>query len=239
VSERRSGRSPIRRAIVLADGDVASRAALDASWPGWSSGVDLVVAADGGARHAAGLGLVVGHWVGDGDSLPADELEALRAAGTPIDLVDEAKDQSDTELAIGVAVAAGAEEIVVLGAFGGSRLDHALANISLLGGPALIGRDAVLLDGGAQLRLVRAPGPDGAAVTVAVGGEPGGIVSLLPYGRDVEGVTTTGLRYPLSDEPLLLGSARGLSNVREAGDASLAVRSGTLLVVESPARLSR
>jgi thiamine pyrophosphokinase len=75
-------------------------------------------------------------------------------------------------------------------------------------------------------------------VSVDVGGPPGGIVSLLPYGGDVGGVTTAGLRYPLRHEPLLLGSARGLSNVREAVDASLAVRSGNLLVVESPARLS-
>ena len=48
-----SSRRARRRAIVLADGDVAERAAFDAAWPGWSDGVAIVVAADGGARHAA------------------------------------------------------------------------------------------------------------------------------------------------------------------------------------------
>ena len=33
--------------------------ALDAAWPGWAAGVELVVAADGGARHATALGLRV------------------------------------------------------------------------------------------------------------------------------------------------------------------------------------
>ena len=33
------------------------RAALDRAWPGWDDGVGLVIAADGGARHAAELGV--------------------------------------------------------------------------------------------------------------------------------------------------------------------------------------
>ena len=42
-----------------------------------------------------------------------------------------------------------------------------------------------------------------------------------------------GLRYPLRDEPLVTGPARGLSNVRVAPDAAVTVRRGRLLVVES------
>ena len=40
------------------------------------------------------------------------------------------------------------------------------------------------------------------------------------------GVTTEGLRYPLRDEPLRVGPARGLSNVREAADAAVTLRAG-------------
>jgi thiamine pyrophosphokinase len=70
-------------------------------------------------------------------------------------------------------------------------------------------------------------------------GRIGDIVSLLPLGAGVTGVTTRGLRYPLSDEPLPAGPARGLSNVRVASDAAVSVTTGLLLVVESPARLGR
>ena len=52
-------------AIVLADGAVPARALLDAAWPDWDRGAGYVVAADGGARHAAAFGLRVDHWVGD------------------------------------------------------------------------------------------------------------------------------------------------------------------------------
>ena len=117
------------RAAILADGDAPDRAELDAAWPGWDEGLALVVAADGGARHATGLGVRIDRWVGDGDSLPAAALAELRAAGVPVELVAAEKDETDTELALRAAVEAGATDVVILGAFGGPRLDHALANV--------------------------------------------------------------------------------------------------------------
>lgn len=227
-----------RRALVLADGDVADRLVIDAAWPGWSDAVTLVVAADGGARHAERLGLVIDRWVGDGDSIAPAELEALRASGIPIELVAAEKNESDTELAIGAAVAAGADEVVVLGAFGGRRLDHAIANLTLLAHPALGRREAILLDGSARVRLVRAPGPDPGPVITSLAGRVGDLVSLIPFGGDAEGITTSGLHYPLRGETLGLGSARGLSNIRRATDASFVLGHGAILVIETPDTLS-
>jgi thiamine pyrophosphokinase len=228
----------VRRVIVLADGDVADQSVLDAAWPGWSESVAFVVAADGGARHADRLGLRVDHWVGDGDSIDPEQLTQLRATGIPVDLVAADKDQSDTELAIDAAVAAGADEVIVLGAFGGPRLDHAIANLTLLAHPALGARPAVLLDGSARVRLVRAPGPDGSPVTTALVGRVGDLVSLIPFGGDAAQIRTEGLHYPLHDETLVLGSARGLSNIRRDADASFAIGRGAVLVIETPATLS-
>ncbi|HEX2626395.1 MAG TPA: hypothetical protein VHL56_05775, partial [Candidatus Limnocylindrales bacterium] len=70
-----------RGAIVLADGDVPSRDLLDTTWPGWLDGVELVVAADGGARHAEGLRLAIDIWIGDGDSVDPELLARLEADG--------------------------------------------------------------------------------------------------------------------------------------------------------------
>lgn len=224
-------------ALILADGDAPTRAELDAAWPGWAEAIGLVVAADGGARHAAGLGVPIDAWVGDGDSLGEAELATLAAAGTPISRSSPEKDESDTELAVLEALRRGAEGIVVVGALGGSRIDHALANIGLLAMPALAGRRVVLLDARSRISLIRAPGSDGLPVVTPLPGRTGDLVSLLPVGAGVVGVTTRGFAYPLDDEPLPAGPARGLSNVRMSPDASVAVRGGLLLVVESPARL--
>lgn len=224
-------------ALILADGDVPARARLDTAWPGWDEGVDLVIAADGGARHASRLGITLDLWVGDGDSLGDEGISELAAAGVPIERSRADKDQTDLELAVDAALARGAHSLVVVGALGGERLDHALTNVALLARADLAAVSVVLLDGTARLSLVRAPDPTGAPTTVVLPGEPGTTVSLLPVGGDVTGVTTDGLVYPLDDEPLLLGSARGVSNVVARSAASVTVRHGFLLVVGSPATL--
>jgi thiamine pyrophosphokinase len=221
------------RAVLLADGDAPTRPILDAAWPGWDTGLTLVVAADGGARHAPGLGLRIDRWVGDGDSLPAADLEALRAAGVPVTLVATDKDETDTELALRSAVDAGADDIVILGAFGGPRLDHALANAALLAHPALAGRPAQLLDAAWRVRLLTGPG------STALEGRAGDLVSLIPFGADAVGLTTDGLRFPLRGETLTLGMARGVSNVRIREGAAVTLERGAILVVESPATLTR
>jgi thiamine pyrophosphokinase len=223
--------------VVLADGALGSRDALDAAWPGWLSPGAAVVAADGGARHAAALGLRIDRWVGDGDSLGEAAIAELVAAGVPVDRSSPEKDQSDTELAIVAALERSPSAITILGALGGPRADHAIANLTLLSMPALVGLDVRLVAADARVRLLRAPGPDGSPSSVELDGRVDDLVSLLPVGGDAVGVSTTGLTYPLDDEPLLDGLTRGLSNRRTAGLATVTLRSGRLLLVETPATL--
>ncbi len=224
-------------ALILADGDAPTRARLDEVWPGWDGGIDLVIAADGGARHAETLGVTIDRWVGDGDSIGDEDLAALAARGIPIERSRPDKDESDTELAIRAALARDRSGVVIVGALGGPRFDHSLANIGLLAMPELAGRTATILDGSSRIRLIQAPGPDGLPVHCQLDGRPGDHVSLLPMGGPAEGVTTNGLVYPLATEPLLPGAARGLSNVRADARASVSVEQGQLLVIESPATL--
>ncbi len=224
---------PPRHALVVADGDVPPRAALDAAWPGWDAGVTDVIAADGGLVHARALGLRADLLVGDLDSLPPSLAADAEAGGVAILRAMVDKDESDSELAVLEAVRRGATRVSVLGAFGGPRLDHTLANLWLLAHPGLAGVEVVLVDAGSRATLVAAPAGDGSPVHRPLPGPVGATVSLLPLGGDVTGITTAGLRYPLRDEPLRTGPARGLSNVRVAADAAVTVRSGRLLVVET------
>jgi len=224
--------APALHALVLADGSVPSAALLDETWPGWSDGLDLVIAADGGARNAATLGRTIDLWVGDGDSLGEAGIAELVARGIPIRRSPVDKDESDTELAVLAALDAGARRVTIVGALGGARVDHGLANVWLLGHPRLAGCDVRLVDATVRIRLV---GPG----LADLGGRVGDLVSLLPFGGDATGIATAGLRYPLRDESLPSGPSRGLSNVRDASAASVVVGSGRVLVVETPATLSR
>jgi thiamine pyrophosphokinase len=221
-------------ALILADGDGPTRAELDRAWPGWDDRIGLVVAADGGARLAGPLGVRIDRWVGDGDSLGADALAELGAAGVPIERARPDKDESDTELAVAAALREGADGVVIVGGLGGRRIDHALANVGLLAMPELIGHEAVILDARSRLALIRAPDAAGAPAARSLPGPIGATISLLPLGPGVEGVTTHGLAYPLDDEPLPPGGARGLSNVRRDADARVELRAGLLLIVETP-----
>jgi thiamine pyrophosphokinase len=205
---------------------VPSRAELDEAWPGWDEGSTEVIAADGGLAGARALGLIPDLLVGDMDSLDPGTITGAAEGGLEILRARSDKDESDTELALLEAVRRGATAVTVLGAFGGPRLDHALANIWLLAHPGLAGIEVTLIDHSTRARLLTGP------VTYPLPGSVGAMVSLFPLGGDVDGITTHGFRYPLHDEPLLTGPARGLSNVRTAADASVTLRSGQLLVVE-------
>lgn len=192
-------------------------------------GAELVLAADGGTVHLEAWGIEPHVVIGDLDSLPGEARERVVARGGRIELHPADKDSSDTELALDRAIALGADEVIVVGALGGPRIDHAIANTLLL---------AAARPGRARIRLVR--GPMSVRLVqggerVELGGAEGGIVTLLAVGGDAAGVLTAGLRYPLRDETLRLGSSRGVSNEIAARPAAVSVRSGALLVVEGGA----
>jgi len=183
---------------------------------------DALLAADGGTRHLLALGLLPSAVIGDLDSVTPDQLRRLEAAGVPLQRYPRDKNETDLELALQAAVAAGHVAILIAGALGG-RLDQTLANLSLLSSPSLAGLDVRLDDGVEETFFARS--------RARVEGRPGEIVSLLPWGGEVTGVTTRGLRWPLQAETLFPDRSRGVSNELTGETAEVSIRSGLLLVV--------
>ncbi len=214
------------RALVFANGDLndgpAVRAVLD------QAGDALIIAADGGARLAVACARQPHLVVGDLDSLPAPECEALAARGTHFERAIPDKDETDLELALLASAARGAAWIRIIGALG-DRLDQMLANLALLSLPALAGCDVKIVAGRQTTWLI---GPGSHALV----GAPGDTVSLLPFDGDVHGITTRDLKYPLRGETLRLGPARGVSNVMLAAEGSVTVEHGRLIVVHTLGR---
>jgi thiamine pyrophosphokinase len=180
--------------------------------------------ADGGARAALSLGLRPDVVVGDLDSLDDAHQAQLAALGCRLAVYPVAKDWTDLELALKLAVEEGATEVVILGALGG-RLDQELANIMLLLLPGLDNISVRIVDERQEMFVTR--------TKATIAGQPGDIVSLIPWGGDVMGIITEGLMYPLRDEPLLAGPARGISNVMMGQVARVTLRSGALLVIHA------
>ena len=78
------------------------------------------------------------------------------------------------------------------------------------------------------------PAPDGPAATLTLPDRPGGtLVSVFCHGDRAEGVTLTGLSYPLDGADLTGDFPLGVSNRRLEGQpATVSVRRGTLLIFQ-------
>jgi len=212
-----------RRAVVVAGGvpDPADAELLD--------GVDLVVAADAGAAWLESIGRRPDLLVGDLDSTDPELVARLERAGVPVERHPADKDESDAELAVRRALRDGCDEVTILGALGGRRLDHELANLLLLVDPDVAGATLRIVRGGTLVRAVRGPGRMDLESALHA------TVSLLPVIGDACGVRTMGLAFPLDGGTLRIGRSRGLSNVVASQPASVSLDDGVLLVVESAA----
>lgn len=216
----------MNRALIFANGVIDDGEMVQRSLD--HSGDALIIAADGGARTAAHYGRRVNAVIGDMDSLAPDELAALREQQATILQHPAEKDETDLELALTWAVEQGADWLRVIGATGG-RLDQTISNIYLLALPILDTCDVKLVAGNQATWLMRAG-------RMEIAGAAGDTISLIPLNGTVRGVTTDALYYPLNDEDLYFGPARGVSNVMTTERAAVTVRAGVLLVVHTIGR---
>ncbi len=104
-----------------------------------------------------------------------------------------------------LAIERGATSITLLGALGGDRFDHTIANVLLLAGFDKV--PIQIIDGPSTCWLLRGPGHS------TIEGQVGDLLSLLPLTGDATGIRTRGLYYPLNGETLRFGKPRGVSNV--------------------------
>lgn len=200
---------------------------------------DLVLAADGGYRALYSLGYMPDLLLGDFDSLgdlplPPD-LPVLRFPAR--------KDDTDTGLALRHGLDRGYRDFALYGCAGG-RVDHLLANLQSMARVSRLGAairlaapeyDAWALTGPAPDTSGPAPhAPDGPAATLTLPDRPGGtLVSVFCHGDRAEGVTLTGLSYPLDGADLTGDFPLGVSNRRLEGQpATVSVRRGTLLIFQ-------
>lgn len=181
-----------------------------------------VVAADSGLDNARALGLEVSAVVGDYDSLghAPDVPDGVEVITLPTE-----KDVTDTQLAVEYALQKGAREITLIGGLGG-RLDHTLSNLAILE-DALDKRVRITIaDGQNRVRLLR----NDSTILPHSGYT---YVSLLALDPLCKGVEIEGVKYPLKNAKLSRTFGYAVSNEIVGNCCFIAVRKGTLLIVES------
>ncbi len=178
---------------------------------------DLLIAADGGAKHFVDIGLIPQVIIGDMDSVNDDMWKNNR--GIEHIRYPEAKDKSDAELAVEYALEHGCKQVILVAATGG-RLDHTLGNVALI---ASHPGQVAFFDGTSTLIAVDK------SEKCTLHGQVGTVVSLIPYGLDPFTVRTNGLKYALRDE-CLNSATHGLSNELSQTETCVCVSNGVLLV---------
>lgn len=206
----------MKRALIIVNGEINDYE----FYKNYIKDDDFIICADGGIKHLNVMGKTPDVFVGDFDSSSPDEL----AYEVEIQKHNPIKNDTDTKLAIDIAFERGYGNIEILCGLGG-RVDHMLANIFLLkyirenGGTGKIVDEkntVLLLTDSVKLKKV-----DGA------------FVSLVPISENLEGITNTGLMYPLNDFSIPFGSTRGISNEFASDTAEISIKKGQALVIIS------
>ena len=186
---------------------------------------DTIIACDAGYRNCAPLGCKPDIIVGDFDTAPCPEQQ------DDVIVLPHVKDDTDTEYAAKLASEKGCSEVLLLGALGGRRLEHTLANLCTGLGLEQRGVRATLQDERSRITFVM-PGetrryPKGEYF----------YLSVFPMEGRAQGVCERGSYYELTDAVLTAGYPLGVSNeyAEGADRITISTRKGALAVVETVA----
>lgn len=197
------------RAVIIGNGDIKSYDFIKSR----ISNGDLIICADGGYNHARNMDIMPDVLIGDLDSASGYD-DVKNRLEYPV-----RKDFTDGELAVMYANEHGCDEIVLAG-MTGNRLDHTIADIMLLAHC----KKGVLIDDNNEIYLLRDK--------LIIEGYRGQTLSIVPITGDAEGVSTSGLEYPLNAETLHFASTRGISNVMTAEKCEITIERGLALVIK-------
>lgn len=189
---------------------------------------DLTIAADSGMEFFYRNGLVPDEIVGDFDSVKSGVLEFFKENNPNIKIrkFQPEKDETDTELAIRTAIDADCKKIWLLGATG-TRIDHVLGNIHLLGMAMERDCECIMLDSCNRIRMLNQ------GMTIRREEQYGDYISLFPFTPTVKGLTLRGFKYPLEKYELQCYHSLGVSNEISEEKAEVSFEEGILLMVES------
>ena len=185
---------------------------------------DLIIAADAGYLTAKKMGITPDILLGDFDTLGVENIpEGIECLRVPAE-----KNDTDTQLAVEVAIERGAKEIVIVGGLSG-RLDHTLSTLAILEDLWERKNDrifATLTDGKNRVRFLRSSG------TILPRSQYR-FFSLIAADELVKGVTLEGCKYPLKNGRISRRHQWAVSNEITGNCTLIEIRRGGVWVIES------
>lgn len=182
---------------------------------------DYIICADGGADKLVPTGIRPDLIIGDLDSSKYyDYFKDIEIVSLPV-----MKDDTDTQHCAETAVKKGFRNILFLGATGG-RLDHTLANLSVL---------LYLKNRGCKGRIV----DKFSDISILENGEnklfgaKGRTVSVMPFASKEVTLSYVGMLYPLKHQTVSSEYPYSISNVAACDEVTVILHSGEALLIIS------
>ena len=186
-----------------------------------------IIAVDRGLEVLYELDIMPNHVVGDFDSVNIEILQFYQNNSQIIfHKYNPEKDNTDTDIALKLAIELNSSNITIMGALG-KRMDHALANVHILKDALEVGIPCKILDAHNKIYLVKDN------ITLVKNKTYGKYISFIPLTTTVEGITLEGFKYPLNNASLSIGLSLGISNEIVEEVATVELKQGILIVIES------
>lgn len=211
------------RYIIVSNGNISDYSFYN----GIFDNSDYIICADGGAKHLIKMNVIPNVIIGDLDSIDEDDKRIFIEKSVEFHKFPADKDASDTELALDFALSRNASEVVFIGAIG-SRMDHSIANITLL---------KKLLDNNIKGKVINEYNEiyllNNKNNQITLHGEKEDYLSIIPLSNIVKGINLSGFKFPLKDAEISIGSSLGISNEFNSDIVRIEIKEGLLLVIKA------
>ena len=202
------------RCVIIGGADIGKYKVIQ----NYFSEEDFFIFCDSGLNHEKKLGITPNLIIGDFDSFqnPLSKIETI--------VLPCEKDDTDSIYAVKEAMKRGFDEFLLAGVIG-NRMDHTLANLSILLFLDSNGKKGTIVDDYSEMELV-AEEPVWVEDSYAY-------FSLLNISGIAKGITIKNAKYPLTDGEITSEYQYGISNEVLPGTVSeITVREGKLLLIK-------
>lgn len=199
-----------KKSVILCSGQPPKRSQIVQSL----QDADLFIAADGGGNTARKMNLSPDLVIGDLDSYIPQESDSWNVIKRPD------QNSNDLEKALQYALRKQVSHVIVYGATG-MRLDHTVKNLSVLKQFNSQFESLLFRDRYCDVKLIDSPHAEILPLHTKV--------SLFPLSGIVRGITSSGLKYELSNDTLENGVFDGSSNLTVSAAIEISYKSGDLL----------